>query len=113
MARMVVPLIALAELCYWYAVLTTDNVGQMLEAILWGSAAALAVVGMWLLRAHYTGLQRRLVVAWCVAGAAYVAFMFLYDLPMYSLRWLTDMAQGHHYLSIAQGFFDIANRRVL
>ncbi len=113
MAQAIVPLIVAAELCYWYSVLTTSNVGQILEAILWGSSAAVAVIGLSLVQARYTGARRRLMVAWCVAGAAYVAFMFLYDLPMYWSRWLTDLAQGHHDLSIARGLLDIVHHRVV
>jgi hypothetical protein len=43
----------------------------------------------------------------------YVAFMVAVDVPMYWARWLTDQAAGRHYMSLAQGFMDIASRRVV
>jgi hypothetical protein len=109
----IVPLIAVAEVCSWYSVLTTSNAGHVVEETVWGISAALVVVGMVLLRSGFTGAQRRMLVAWCIAGAAYVAFMFLRDVPMYWARWMTDEARGRHYLSIAQGLLDILHHRVV
>ncbi len=110
----IVPLIAIAELCSWYSVLTTSNAGHVIEESIWGSSAVLVIVGMMLIRARSTGARRRrMLVAWCIAGAAYVAFMFLHDVPMYWSRWMTDEARGRHYLSIAQGLLDVSHRRVV
>jgi hypothetical protein len=108
-----VPLIAVAELCYWYSVLTTANVGQVFEAIIWGAAAALTVIGMWSVRAHYRGALHRMILAWCAVGVGYVAFMFLYDLPMYWTRWLADHLHGRVYLGLMQGLLDALHRRVV
>ena len=44
------------------------------------------------------------------AGAAYVAFIFVYDVPMYWSRWLADQAKGRTYLSIADGMVDVWKR---
>ena len=43
------------------------------------------------------------MIAWCVAGALYVAFMFSFDVPTYAARWAADQAAGKHYLTIAPG----------
>jgi hypothetical protein len=56
---------------------------------------------------------RPLLLAWYVAGTAYVAFMFLVDVPMYWSRWIADSANGRHYMSIAQGVHDAAVRRIV
>jgi hypothetical protein len=111
--RAILPLIAIAELCSWYSVLTTSNAGHVIEETLWGTSGALVVLGMMLMGARCTGTRRRMLVAWCVAGAAYVAFMFLHDVPMYWSRWMTDEARGRHYLSIAQGLLDVSHHRVV
>ncbi len=105
----IVPLIAVAEVCSWYSVLTTSNVGHVVEEAIWGGSAALVVLGMILMRSPATGAQRRRLFLWCAAGAAYVAFMFLHDVPMYWSRWVADQARGRHYLSVAQGFLDISH----
>ena len=52
--------------------------------------------------------MRPLLAAWCAAGIAYVAFMFLVDVPMYWSRWLADEASGRHYLSLTQGLLDVS-----
>lgn len=110
----IVPLIVIAEICSWYSVLTTSNAGHVVEESIWGSSAALVVLGMMLIRARSTGVRRRrMLVAWCIGGVAYVAFMFLHDVPMYWARWMTDEARGRQYLSIAQGLLDVSQRRIV
>ena len=109
----IVPLIAIAEVCSWYSVITTSNAGHVIEETLWGISAALVVIGMVLVRARWTGARRRMLIAWCVFGAAYVAFMFGHDVPMYWSRWISDQERGRHYLSIAQGLTDVSHHRVV
>jgi hypothetical protein len=110
---LIVPLIAIAEICSWYSVLTTSNAGHVVEEAIWGSTAALMVIGMVLVRARWTGARRKVLVGWCVVGVAYVAFMFLHDVPMYWSRWMADEAHNRQYLSLEQGLVDVADRRVV
>lgn len=103
----VVPLIVLAEGCSWYAVLTTGQRAHALENSLWGLSAALAVAGMLAIGPHRLAVLHPSMIAWCVGGTAYVAFIFVYDVPMYWSRWLADQAKGHEYLSIPAGMVDV------
>jgi hypothetical protein len=112
-ALTLVPLIALAELSCWYAVITTANLGQVFEALLWTATGALAVIGMWLLLPASSGLQRRMLWIWSSAGLAYVAFMCWFDVPMYWSRWLTDQAHPRPFLGLTQGLLDAAERRIV
>jgi hypothetical protein len=112
-ALVVVPLIAVAELCSWYSVLTTSNLGHVIEESIWGLAAGLMVTSMLWIWPRCSVPVRRVLAAWCAAGIAYVAFMFLVDVPMYWSRWLADEASGRHYLSLAQGLLDTSGRRVV
>ena len=112
-SRALVPLIAIAECCSWYAVLTTSNLGHVAENSLWGLSAALVVIGLLATRSRAPSIQRPVLNAWYVAGIAYVAFIFLFDVPMYWSRWLADEASGRHYLSVAQGVLDVSTRRVV
>jgi hypothetical protein len=109
----VVPMIAVAEGCSWYAVLTTDNIGHVAENSLWGLTAALVLCSMFAVRGLWKAERRRMLLTWCVTGAAYVAFIFLSDVPSYWLRWVTDERRGQHYLTIAQGMHDVATRWVV
>jgi hypothetical protein len=112
-SRAVVPLIAVAEACSWYAVLTTSNLGHVAEESIWGLAAALLVTSMVLIWPSCTAKRRPMLATWCIAGAVYVAFMFLVDVPMYWSRWIADEAHGRRYMSIAQGAHDVAVRWVV
>jgi len=112
-ARLVVPLLAVAEACSWYSVLTTSNLGHVLEESLWGTCAALVVISMVMIRPRCTPIPRSVVVTWCVLGVAYVAYMFLVDVPMYWERWVADQAAGREYFTILQGVADATHRRVV
>ncbi|MDB5812581.1 MAG: hypothetical protein JWN94_4703 [Betaproteobacteria bacterium] len=112
-SRVVVPLIAVAETCSWYSVLTTSNLGHVLEESIWGLAAGLLVVSLVAIWPRCAPSRRPLIAAWCVAGIAYIAFMFLVDVPMYWSRWLADEASGRLYLSLAQGLLDVSGRWVV
>jgi hypothetical protein len=112
-SRAVVPMIAVAECCSWYAVLTTDNIGHVAENSLWGLTAALVLCCMFAVRADWKPERRRMLLTWCVTGVAYVAFIFYADVPSYWLRWVTDEDGGRHYLSIAQGWHDVSSRWVV
>ncbi len=106
----VVPLIGFAQGCAWHAVLTTRQRGHVVENSIWGLTAALVVAGMLLIGPQRSAALSPLMIAWCVGGAAYVAFIFGFDVPMYWSRWRADQAQGRQYLSIAQGMIDIGSR---
>jgi hypothetical protein len=109
----VVPLIAVAETCSWYSVLTTSNLGHVAEESLWGMSVALLIGAAAAIYPRCTASGRSLLGACGVAGLAYVAFMFTVDVPMYWSRWIADEAAGRHYMSIAQGVLDVATRRVV
>ncbi len=112
-ARLPVPLIVVAEVCSWHAVLTTANLGHVIEESLWGVAATLVVAGLLLAAPRLRGRQRAFVLACSAAGAAYAAYMFGVDVPMYWARWLADEAQGRVYLDLSQGLADAATRWVV
>ncbi|MGB6605349.1 MAG: hypothetical protein WA747_12905 [Steroidobacteraceae bacterium] len=106
----VLPLIAVAEGCSWHAVLTTGQRGHVVENSIWGLAAALAVAGMLAIGPHRLAALYPPMVLWCLGGAAYVAFIFGFDVPMYWSRWRADQASGRRYLSIAGGFVEVRRR---
>ena len=108
-----VPLIAIAETCSWYSVLTTSNLGHVAEESIWGLSVALLVASVLAIYPRCTATGRSLLAACCVAGVAYVAFMFAVDVPMYWSRWIADETAGRHYMSIAQGVTDVITRRVV
>jgi hypothetical protein len=110
---LIVPLIVLAETCSWYAVLTTAQRAHAFENSIWGVVAALVVASLLILEPHRAAGLYLPMIAWCVGGAAYVAYIFLFDVPAYWARWLADRANGHRYLNISQGVIDAWRRRIV
>ena len=108
-----VPLIVVAETCSWYSVLTTSNLGHVVEESIWGLCAALLVAGLAAVWRRGPESLRPMFAAWCALGVGYVAFMFLVDVPMYWSRWIADEATGRNYFSIAQGVVDASDRWVV
>lgn len=106
----VLPMIGAAELASWYAVLTTHNLGHVIEESLWGTAAVCSVAalaGLWRL-APPRG--RRWLGAVILLGSAYAAYMFSVDVPMYWSRWQADTALARSHPSLLAGLSDAAQR---
>jgi hypothetical protein len=109
----IVPLIVIAETCSWYSVLTTSNVGHVVEESLWGLSAALVVISLLAIRPRVIPALRPLLAAGCIIGAGYVAFMLFVDVPMYWSRWMADEASGRAYMDVFQGALDASGRWVV
>jgi hypothetical protein len=109
----IVPLIAIAQVCCWHAVLTTRNLGHVLENSLWGISAALIVICLVATAWHIPASHSLTLAVWMVGGALYVAYIFIFDVPMYWARWKADEALGRRYLRLAQGAADVARRSVV
>jgi hypothetical protein len=109
----IVPLIVIAEICSWYAVLTTANLGHVFENSLWGISGALIVAGLMSMTPRFPANRRPMLAAWAVAGTLYVTYIFLVDVPMYWSRWISDQANAREYLSIAQGIADASRCKLV
>lgn len=112
-SAVIVPLITVAEVCSWYSVLTTSNLGHVLEESIWGLSAGLLVLSLAAIWPRCAPSLRPLLAAWCAIGVAYVAFMFFVDVPMYWARWLADESAGRTYLALSDGLLDVSARWVV
>ncbi|MFG6487283.1 hypothetical protein ACG04R_11440 [Roseateles sp. BYS78W] len=109
-AHAIVPLIAIAEINSWNAVLTTRNIGHVAEETLWGTVAVLSVLAMLAMWPLATARGRRWLGMAIVAGALYATYMFTVDVPMYWARWVADEAAGRAYPTLAAGIIDASDR---
>ena len=112
-AMILVPLITIAETCCWYSVLTTSNLGHVIEESLWGVSASLVVVSLIAIWPRCTSTLRHLITVLSISGLAYVTFLFAIDVPMYWARWTANEANGHAYLSLTQGIADASGRWIV
>jgi hypothetical protein len=112
-AKLIVPLIALAETCSWYAVISTNFLGNVLENSLWTVTFALVGIALVRLAASFRGVARWIVAAMAAGAAGYVVFMSMVDVPMYVLRWHAQLANGQQILGFFAGLHDLASRWVV
>jgi hypothetical protein len=108
-----VPLIVVAETFSWYSVLSTSNLGHVVEETLWGVSAALFVASLVTIWPRCTQTVKPFLAACAITGAAYVAYMFAVDVPMYWTRWVSDEASGRLYFSVMHGIADASSRWVV
>jgi hypothetical protein len=109
-SRTIMPMIVVAELASWLAVLTTNYLLHAIENSLWMLAAALAIVAMIRVWPRLDDQGRRFLAAAIACGLGYVAFMIVVDVPMYLSRWQADLAAGREYLLLAQGLDEVLRR---
>ena len=112
-AKTIVPVVALAEACSWYAVITTNYLGNVLENSLWTVAFVLIAIAVLDLLNRYRGAVKFALIGAAVGIAGYVAFMCTVDVPMYFVRWQADLAAGRQFFGLFSGLHDVATRWVV
>jgi hypothetical protein len=112
-ARLVVPFIVTAEICSWYAVITTSYLGNTIENSIWAVTFLLIAIALIRLMTDFHGAMRW-AIAMTVAGiACYLAFLVTVDVPMYLARWQVDQASGKPLLDIVSGLHDVSTRWIV
>jgi hypothetical protein len=112
-AWLLVPIVAVAEVCSWSGVLTTCYLGNVAEESLWALAASLLVAGGLVVWARRPAVRGPFLAAALALGILYIIFMVSIDIPMYLSRWRADEARGREYLALGQGLRDAWSRRVV
>jgi hypothetical protein len=107
---LIVPFIAMAETFSWYAVISTNYLGNTMEESTWTTVAALMVMSLALLLPEYTSRLRRFLNVALTITFAYLMFLCIVDVPMYFSRWRADQTAGRQYLSFGEGFHDATTR---
>lgn len=103
---LLIPMIIVAECASWYAILSKNYFGHVLENSIWTFSAILLLASFVILWPHSNPIQRRFLTAIIIFGICYIAFMTTIDVPMYWSRWHTSLANKIEYLSLAQGILD-------
>lgn len=113
LSRIVVPMIVVAQVSSWLAVLRTDNLAHAVENSLWTLAAALVIAGFASARPFVDRKSRRFLDIVMICGAGYILFMITYDVPMYLSRWQTELANAHRTLPLLEGVREILQRCIV
>jgi hypothetical protein len=112
-AWLIVPLIVIAECFSWYAVLTTNYLGNAIENSIWAVAFFAVGVGLCRLLADFDGLVRVLLVIAIIGIAGYLTFLMTVDVPMYLSRWRAKVADGSRLLRPLEGLRDVSTRWIV
>jgi hypothetical protein len=108
-AHAFVPLVIVAELVCWYAVLSLNHIGHVIEESLWALLMLIlsAAFGMAALAAQ--GPLRVMMIAGFLVYAVGAALTMAFDVRMYASRW--RLRTAGLYLTVATGLRDSQRRR--
>src|SRR5262245_7806620 len=109
----IVPLIVIAQCLSWYAVLTTNSLGNAIENSIWAVAFFLVGAGLCALLGQFEGLVRLVLAVAIVGIAGYLVFLMTIDVPMYLSRWQAGLADGKEHLRPLEGLRDVSTRWVV
>ena len=112
-AWVIVPLIIIAELCSWYAVLTTNYLGNAIENSIWAIAFLVVGIGLCRLLPEFNGPVRLFLAVAIMGIIVYLAFLVTIDVPMYLSRWQANLANGGKLLGLIEGARDASTRWVV
>jgi hypothetical protein len=109
----VLPLIVIAECFSWYAVLTTNYLGNAIENSLWAVTFAAVGIGLCRLLTDFDGPVRVVLAIAIIGIAGYLTFLVTVDVPMYLHRWRAKAANGNKFLRPLEGLRDASTRWVV
>jgi len=106
-ARAFMPLVVVAELVCWYAVLSLNHIGHAIEESLWALMMLIlsVVLGAASFAAH--GPFRLMLITGCLVYGVGAGLTIAFDVRMYIRRWQPRSA----YLTLATGLVDSRRRR--
>src|SRR6185295_14360629 len=109
----IVPLILIAQVCSWYAVLTTNPLASAIENSIWAIAFLGVGLGLSRLLPEFDGLVRVALVVGIAGIAGYLAFLMTIDIPMYLSRWHAGRAAGRKPLTPLERLRDASTRWIV
>jgi len=112
-ALVIFPLLVIAECFSWYAVLTTNYLGNAIENSIWAVAFLLVGIALARLLPEYHGVVRVVLIAAIVCTVLYLAFLVTVDVPMYFNRWRAGRARGKLHLPLFEGLRDVSTRWIV
>src|ERR1700687_4352688 len=112
-AWVIVPLILIAECFSWYAVLTTNYLGNAIENSIWAASFFVVGIGLCRLLPEFDGPVRVVLTIAITGIALYLAFLMTIDVPMYLSRWRAEVAVGAKPLGPLEGLRDVSTRWVV
>ena len=107
----VVPIILIAELACWFAVVSLNHIGHAVEELLWSIVVVLVAAGLVIYSQQTGGGLPLWIVMGLIASAGTTILIVFVDIPLYISRWRTNQRAGLRYLRIRDGLKDAIVRR--
>jgi hypothetical protein len=107
----VLPIIVVAELACWFAVVTLNHIGHAVEELLWSIMVSLVAAALLIYWQQTGGALPLWVAIGLIASAGTTALIILVDIPLYITRWRIGKRAGLRYLRIVEGCKDAVVRR--
>jgi len=111
--RALFPMIIWAEIASWYAVVSTNFLGNVIEQSTWTFGGLLIALCYVKLYPHADEKLRQFLRRSSPIVLAFIYFMCTVDIPHYYARWSADQRAGKQYLALADGLRDAATRWVV
>jgi hypothetical protein len=111
--RALFPMIIFAEIASWYAVISTNFLGNVIEQSTWTLGGTLIALSYLKLYPQADEQLRQFLRRTSAIVVAFIYFMCTVDIPHYYARWSADELAGKQYLAFADGLRDAATRWVV
>jgi hypothetical protein len=102
----VLPIVVVAELACWFAVVTLNNIGHAVEELLWSIMVALIAVCLVIYWQRTAGDLPMWVPIGLFACAGTAILILTVDIPLYVTRWRIAKRTGLRYLRVIDGLKD-------
>jgi len=112
-SQLLMPLIVIAECASWYAILSTNYLGHVVENSIWTLCATLLLLCFFFLWPRSTREQRHFLAAMTAFAVSYIVFMTTVDVPMYWSRWRMALSAEVPYLPLLKGLADASRACVV
>jgi len=109
-AWLIIPLVVVAEGFSWYAILTRNYFGSVVEESIWALVGGLLLICFIALWPRVRNSRRYFMSIMIAYAIGFVAFMVSIDVPMYWARWQAELAADATFLTLARGFADTLSR---
>ena len=109
----IIPLIIIAECFSWYAVITTNYLGNVIEESLWATTYFLIFILIWNLKKKYFGAFKFAIITTLFLDFIYLLFMITVDIKMYFNRYINDTNNQKVYLTFKEGILDLNTKWIV
>jgi hypothetical protein len=111
--RLLFPMIIGAEIASWYAVVSTNFLGNVLEQSTWTLGGTLIALSYIKLYPQVDPQLRQFLRRTAPVVLAFIYFMCTVDIPHYYAHWTADEQAGKVYLAVGVGLHDAATRWIV